>query len=441
MRGLTGARRPTTQACRKGRGPPSRGSPNRPAAAIVAPVVFTSFLRPASGLARALLVSVTVLGAAGCSAPPRVAVARPVSPTLAAPDIAALLPARARDRLAWAEAIVNGLAANELPVDVPSSCAVIAVIDQESGFEVDPAVPGLAAVAKARVDHFKAKLGPLGDPVVARLLSGRAPQDARSFQRRLDTVRTERDVDVLFRDLLAYYETNHPILFTTAAWAGKLNDRELADLNPVTTAGSMQVSVHFAEEWARSHGGASQVAGVRDALYTRVGGVYYGTARLLGHPDHYDRPIFRFADYNAGIYSSRNAAIQAELVRLTGQPLALDGDLLSYAKDGTPNDAMSATERAFLVFAQRHAPSLSPADVRHDLLTEKTLAFEDTTTYRALVAAARRTGKLPDDAILPQVAITSPKFAGTRSTAWFARSVERRYQACTERAEVARPTR
>jgi hypothetical protein len=370
---------------------------------------------------------------AGCSAPPRVAAEHPTSPALTASDIAVLLPARAKERLAWAEAIANALAANDLPVDVPSSCSVIAVIDQESGFEADPAVPGLAAVAKARIDHFKAKLGPLGDPLVARLLSGRAPRDARSFQHRLDTVRTERDVDVLFRDLLAFYEVNHPILFRTAAWAGQLSDRDLADLNPVTTAGSMQVSVRFAEEWARSHEGPSQVAGVRDALYTRAGGVYYGTARLLGHPDRYDRPLFRFADYNAGLYSSRNAAVQAQLARLTGQPLALDGDLLSYAKDGTPNEATSASERAFLAFVQRHAPTLSPADVRRDLLTEKTLSFEDTQTYRTLIAAARRSGKPPDYAILPQVAITSPKFAGTRSTAWFAKSVERRYQACAER--------
>jgi len=407
----------------------------------VALVVSTSPLRRPLRLASPLVVFFVLslllgpaLGAAvGCAAPSRAAAEHPAAPALTASDIAARLPSRAKERLAWGEAIANALAANELPVDIPSSCSVIAVIDQESGFEVDPAVPGLAAVAKARIDHFKAKLGPLGDPLVERLLSGRAPRDARSFQHRLDTVRTERDVDVLFRDLLAFYEVNHPILFRTAAWAGRLSDRELADLNPVTTAGSMQVSVRFAEDWARSHEGPSQVAGVRDALYTRAGGVYYGTARLLGHPDRYDSPLFRFADYNAGLYSSRNAAVQAELVRLTGQPLALDGDLLSYAKDGTPNEATSASERAFLAFVQRHAPTLSPADVRRDLLAEKTLAFEDTPTYRALLAAAARNGKASDYAILPQVAITSPKFAGTRSTAWFARSVERRYEACVGR--------
>jgi hypothetical protein len=366
-------------------------------------------------------------------------VVRPGSPALTPAEIAALIPARVKDRGTWGETIANALAANQLPLDRSSSCAVIAVIAQESGFEANPVVPGLAALAAARIDHFKAKLGPLGDPLIKRLLGGHSPDDARSFQRRLEKVRTERDVDLLFRDLLAYYETNHPVFFATLEWAGKLSDHDLVDLNPITTAGSMQVSVRFAEGWARAHKGSTNTASIRDILYTRNGGVYYGTARLLGEPAHYDSLLFRFADYNAGLYSSRNAAVQAQLARLTGQELALDGDLLSYDKSGVPNDESSASERAFQVFAKRYAPRLSPSDLRRDLLAEKTLAFEDTATYRALEAAAAKRaddasqgleGRRPAYAILPQVVITSPKLSVTRSTAWYAHSVQRRYETC-----------
>ena len=249
------------------------------------------------------------MATAGCGAPRSGGAPiteAPPPPPLSAAQIAALLPDHVRDGRGWSETILNALVANEIPADPTSACAVIAVIGQESSFQEDPVVPGLARLVRARIDRYKSKLGPLGDPLFERLLAGHAPEDARPFEQRLDRVRTERDVDVLFRDLLAYYEVNHPAMFTALRWAGKIVDvGDLAELNPITTAGSMQVSVRFAEQWARAHKGSAASSGsVRDALYTRAGGVYYGTARLLGYPVHYDQPLFRFADYNAGFYSS-----------------------------------------------------------------------------------------------------------------------------------------
>jgi len=384
--------------------------------------------------------AVFTLTGAGCGAPrPGTATTAgtPSPPPLTSAQIAALLPDQVRDGRGWSEAILNALVANELPADPTSACAIIAVIGQESSFQEDPVVPGLARLVRARIDRYKSKLGPLGDPLFERLLAGHAPEDARSFEQRLDQVRTERDVDVLFRDLLAYYEVHHPAMFTALRWAGKIVDvGDLAELNPITTAGSMQVSVRFAEQWARAHKGSTATSGsVRDALYTRAGGVYYGTARLLGFPVHYDQPLFRFADYNAGFYSSRNAAVQAQVSRLTKMPLALDGDLLAYQKNGDPRDEVSASSRAILRLTERFAPRLSERDVRRDLLAEKTLGFEDTETYRAIKAAAQqRSGRPPEYATLPDVTLESPKLSRTLSTAWFARAVDRRYQACVARS-------
>ena len=194
----------------------------------------------------------------------------------------------------------------------------------------------------------------------------------------------------------------------------------------------MQVSVRFAEDWARAHkGNAATPAAVRESLYTRPGGVYYGTARLLYFPAGYDDMIYRFADYNAGLYTSRNAALQSQVAFLTGKTLVLDGDLLSYDKNGSPRDDDTQSLRALQLFAERFAPQLSPRQLRQDLLAEKTLAFEDTATYRAVKSAvAQRSGAPAVYAILPEVAISSPKFSGTRSTAWFAHSVQRRYESC-----------
>ncbi|HET6150419.1 MAG TPA: DUF1615 family protein [Polyangia bacterium] len=403
--------------------------------AVLVPVVDTRLLSATVAVLAALpsLALVT-----GCGAPRMPASASPQPPPrppapLTTPEIVALIPHQVRDRDGWGEAIANALAANELLLERTSACAVIAVIGQESGFAADPAVPGLAAIAAARIDREKARLGPFGDPVFDRLLSGRAPDDARSFRERVAGLRTERDADVLFRDLLAYYQVNHPVLFGAAEWAGKLTDLDgLAGLNPITTAGSMQVSVRFAEEWARAHKGETATPGsVRDALYTRAGGVYYGTARLLAYPARYDRLLFRFADYNAGLYASRNAAVQAALSWLTGRRLALDGDLLSYDRGGKPTEQESESERAVQAFARRHAPRLSAGAIRRDLLGEKTIGFEQTETYLAIkTVTAQKLGQPPSYATLPQVTVTSPKLRGTRSTAWFAQSVDRRYQTC-----------
>jgi hypothetical protein len=401
--------------------------------------VSAHFRRPARFVIVAAL-SALALGGGSCGAPRTIGASGPGAPPprpLTVPEVAALIPVHVKDRDAWSEAIVNALAANELSIDRPSACAVIAVIGQESGFQADPAVPGIAALAAARIDGYKAKLGPIGDPLFKRLLSGHAPDNARSFQDRLKSVRTERDVDLLFRDMLAYYEVNHPALFTAAQWAGKLADVDaLADLNPITTAGPMQVSVRFAEAWGRAHKGTTATSSsVRDALYTRVGGVYYGTARLLTYPAMYDRPLFRFADYNAGLYSSRNAALQSQLAGLTGQRLALDGDLLVYDRNGNPDDREGESERAVQAFARRHAPELSPEQIRRDLSSEKTIALEGTDTYRAIKRIApQQAGGVVAYATLPEVGITSPKFRGTRTSAWFARSVDRRYQTCLNAA-------
>jgi len=351
--------------------------------------------------------------------------------TATADEIAGLIPETVAERREWSQAIFEAFRQNHLPGDRTSICSVIAVIGQESGFQANPVVPGLARIVRARIDRYKTKLGPLGDPLLERLLAGHAPGDPRPFTQRLDAVRTERDVDLLFRDLLAYYQANHPALFEAAAWAGKLADLdELTDLDPITTAGSMQVSVRFATQWAREHGGPPSVSAVRDALYTRAGGVYYGAARLLGYPVHYDRPLYLFADYNAGYYASRNAAVQAHLARLTGLPLALDGDLLAYDRNGDPSDRESASERAAQSFAARHAPELTPEGIRRDLLEEKTLAFEETETYRAVAAAEQRAGRPAEYARLPDLALNSPKLTRPLSTAWFARAVDRRYQTC-----------
>ena len=118
------------------------------------------------------VLSVLLFGCQAGHQPGSPASAAPATVVLGAGEIAQLIPARYRDRPAWGEAIANALAANSLPADKPSVCAVVAVIAQESGFEADPVVPGMAKIAASRIDRYKDRLGPLGEPLFQRLLAG-----------------------------------------------------------------------------------------------------------------------------------------------------------------------------------------------------------------------------------------------------------------------------
>ncbi|MFN7975129.1 MAG: DUF1615 family protein [Acidobacteriota bacterium] len=338
------------------------------------------------------------------------------------------------EKEAWATA-VEGIDELGMLPSVEPVCETIAVIDQESSFRENPVVPNLAKIVEDGLARYTARLGPLGPPVVTKVLGAKAPGATLTFAERLERARTERDVDRVFRDLVTYYEDRYPRTTKVADLVtDAVMDRHLSDFNPITTAGSMQVSVHFALARASAHEDVDEGA-VREELYTRNGGVRFGTARLLGYEAAYDAPLYRFADYNAGIYASRNAAVQEQLSELTGMKLALDGDLLVYDADGTPSKKDSQTLAAFLAFAKRHAPDLDERRIRKDLLLEKTIDFESTETYRALRKVYRAlTGKVPAYARVPDVDLESPKLTRRLTTAWFARSVARRYEDCVSRA-------
>lgn len=351
-----------------------------------------------------------------------------VAPALNAERVAAALPSELADRSGWAQDILATLEILDLPRDVKTVAAVMAVLEQESGFNPNPTVPGLNKLVRERMDKYASKLGPLGPPLMEKLLEGKAPGQSRSFYQRIDLLKTEQDLDRLFRDILTYYSDKFPVSFATANLLGEaFTARGFEDLNPITTAGSMQVSVRYAMQVARDHG--KDPNQVREEIYTRRGGLYYGVSRLLGYEAGYNKPIYRFADYNAGFFASRNAALQAQLGRLVGQELIPDGDLLLYDKEGRALERDSNTLKALLSFRARFAPQLTDGQVRRDASKEKLLELEQTELYKAIKSQYQKQfQETPDYAHLPRVTISSPKLKSDKSTAWFARAVNARYQ-------------
>ena len=167
-------------------------------------------------------------------------------PELTLEQVTPLFPAKVQDVDGWARDLVLALKTDELPVDLEHVCSVIAIADQESGIQANPAVAGLPAIARRALDEKAKVLGPLGPLVLGQLLEGKAPGASKTFEQRIGTLRTEADLDLLFRDILADHQRRSPVLYAAAnAGATLFGSASLEDRNPVTTIGSMQVSVRF----------------------------------------------------------------------------------------------------------------------------------------------------------------------------------------------------
>ncbi|EXI78987.1 MAG: hypothetical protein AW10_02629 [Candidatus Accumulibacter appositus] len=328
-----------------------------------------------------------------------------------------MLPVHIADRPAWAADIFAAFAALRILPTPENLCAVTSVIAQESSFQADPSVPGLARIVWKELQRRREKYAI--PQLVLDLALAKISPDGRSYKARIDALRTEKQMNTLYEDMISELPGGKTLF---------------AGYNPVRTGGPMQVSVDFAEEQVGSRRYPYPRQGsVRDEVFSRRGGVYFGIAILLDYPTSYSQMIYRFADFNAGRYSSRNAAFQDAVAGLGGQRLALDGDLLRY-NNGKPTAQASDTLRALL--ALRPRLQLSAVDIENDLRLEKSFAFEQSPLYRRLFALAdAASSKRWPREVLPSIALKSPKITRPLTTEWFARRVDSRYRSCLEQSK------
>ena len=143
-----------------------------------------------------------------------------------------------------------------------------------------------------------------------------------------------------------------------------------------------------------------------------------------------DQVVYRFADFNAGRYSSRNAAFQLALGKISGKPLAPDGDLLRY-ENGLPANVASSVEDAALSIAYKL--DMSRPQIRRDLLLEKSASFSRSPLFTRVFELADKQGKPMPRQAMPQIDLKSPKITRKLTTEWFAKRVEGRYKSCLTR--------
>jgi hypothetical protein len=323
------------------------------------------------------------------------------------------LPPGVSDRAGWVTDIYDGFTVQGLEPTRPNVCAVVAVIEQESNFHVNPLVPRLGAIAWKEIDSRAERAG-VPAVLVHSALALHSP-NGRTYSDRIDAAKTEKDLSDIYEDFIA---------------SVPLGKRLFADWNPVRTRGPMQVNIAFAEAYASARPYPYSVkSSIADEVFTRRGSLYFGIAHLFAYQPPYDEYLYRFADFNAGQYASRNAAFQSAVSRASGIALVTDGALLPHDND---SNGPGGTELALRALAARL--EMSDGAIRSALQKGKTGEFERTQLYERVFALAERAAKrrLPR-AVVPTIKLHGPKISRRLTTSWYAHRVDGRFERCLGR--------
>ncbi len=324
--------------------------------------------------------------------------------------INASIPRGVTDRAGWVDDIYASFALQGLVPTRSDVCAVTAVIEQESNFQVNPLIPDLGRIAQDEI-RSRAERAHVPLLIVRSALQLRSA-NGRTYNQRIDAARTEKDLSDIYEDFISSVPLGRTLF---------------ADWNPIRTRGAMQVSVVYAVRYVATTPYPYPVRGsIADELFTRRGSLYFGVAHLLAYQAPYREYLFRFADFNAGQYASRNAAFQSAVSKASGISLVTDGALLSGASAASDP---SATELAMRALATKL--NVDDDDIHRALEQGKTREFEQTTIYQRVFVLAERAVKLPlPRALVPTIKLQGPKISRHLTTSWYAHRVASRFERC-----------
>ena len=322
------------------------------------------------------------------------------------------LPAGVTQREGWVSDMDAAFVALDIAPTHENICAVVAVAEQESGFQVDPVIPNLGPIAWREIDK-RVQSAAIPPNLVREMLSLRS-STGQSYAERIDQAKTEKQLSDIFGDFTGSIPLGRTLF---ASW------------NPIRTRGPMQVNVAFAKAFAGSHRYPYPVrVSIADEVFTRRGSLYFGVAHLLAYEASYDRYLYRFADYNAGQYASRNAAFQAAVSAASGVSLDPDGALVPHEGAAGPG----STELAVRRLGQRL--NMDEAAIHAALEQERSESFASTALYRRVFELAERArGRPLPRALVPHIRLEGPKINRDLTTAWYAQRVDGRFKRCLAR--------
>ena len=110
------------------------------------------------------------------------------------------LPGSVSDKPGWTDDIYAAFTTQQIEPTPENVCAVVAVIEQESGFHVNSVVPGLPSIAWKEI-HTRADHSLVPWMLVRGALDLKSPT-GRTYSDRIDHARTEKDLSDIYEDLI-----------------------------------------------------------------------------------------------------------------------------------------------------------------------------------------------------------------------------------------------
>ena len=342
---------------------------------------------------------------------------RPLSAEEGRALVGRALPDSVKDRAGWSTDIYAAFASLDIAPTPDNVCAAVAVIAQESSFQVDPAVPGLAA-HRAQGDRQAAR--ERRHPEARARRRARAAVVERQELRRAprrgeDGAAAERAVRGLHR---------------ARAVRQVVSGRSQSGAHRRSDAGQHRVRRDL-------RGGEPLPVSRRRQHSPR--GVHAPRRRVLRHraPARLSRSLHRGSSIasptstpgttRAATRRSRTRSRRHRAYRSSSTAICLRYE------SGQPAREPGSTELATRVLARRidmdnagHSPR-SRARERGGLRARRGLYV------RVFALADRRSGKPVPRAVVPRIPLNSPKITRKLTTEWFAGRVDSRYRDCLRR--------
>ena len=305
----------------------------------------------------------------------------------------------------WADTIIDSMEAAGIPMTEEKLKYALILLHRESRLRENPPINMTGAYGRIQVEIDKRldKIAPeKGD--LRDFLQKNVDFFEDKYGERIKNAKTEKELDEVMaelrfgvEELLTVTATLIPEEHMQKLW------REFQNRAKVKTFGALQVGTRAVQHYyeARGEWWVTEAEARERALTLRpnleVGFTLFNQAleAYRGDPNQVE---CAFADYNAGLYSSRNVGVQMMAAELSGHDLVLDGDLLIY-EAGRVAQVTSNSKRAIW-----NIPGLKGNDhptnpdhyfpddgwrgsyikVSRDLRFEKTKKFEQTRLYKYL---------------------------------------------------------